>query len=80
MPIPRRNPLLRAPRFPPQPRPRCTSRSNAIAWRLDNFYDFRNWRDVTRYKTRLQDALHSTGSTRLPRVTVTRPNRSGPTP
>lgn len=47
--------------------------------RLKNFYNFRNWRDVTRYKTRLQDALHSTGSTRLPTVTLTRPAPRGPT-
>ena len=40
--------------------------------RLENFYDFRSSRDVTRYKTRLQDALHSTGSTRLPTATLIR--------
>jgi hypothetical protein len=49
-----------------------------ISLKLDNFYDFRDWRDVTRYKTRLQDALHSIGSTRLPRVTVIRHKRPGP--
>jgi hypothetical protein len=37
---------------------------------LENFYDFRNWKDVTRYKTRLQEGLHSIGSTRLPRATI----------
>ncbi len=47
--------------------------------RLRNFYNFRNWRDVTRYKMRLQDALHSTGSTRLPTVTLTRRVPRGPT-
>ncbi len=47
--------------------------------KLDNFYNFRDWRDVTRYKTRLQEGLHSTGSTRLPTVTVTRSKRPGPT-
>ncbi len=36
--------------------------------KLDNFYDFRSSKDVTRYKMRLQDALSSTGSTRLPKV------------
>jgi len=52
---------------------------SATIVKLDNFYDFRNWRDVTRYKTQLQDALSSTGSTRLPRVTLIRQNNSGPT-
>jgi hypothetical protein len=47
--------------------------------KLDNFYNFRDWRDVTRYKMRLQDGLHSTDSTRLPRVTVTRSRPRGPT-
>ena len=47
--------------------------------KLDNFYDFRDWRDVTRYKTRLQEGLRSTGSTRLPRVTVIPRKRPGPT-
>jgi hypothetical protein len=47
--------------------------------RLDNFYNFHNWRDVIRYKTQLQDALRSTGSTRLPTVTLIRRVRSGPT-
>ncbi|QEG37839.1 hypothetical protein Pr1d_51870 [Bythopirellula goksoeyrii] len=47
--------------------------------RLKNFYNFHDWRDVTRYKTQLQDALHSTGSTRLPTVTLIRSVRSGPT-
>ena len=47
--------------------------------RLENFYDFRSWKDVTRYKTRLQDALHSTGSTRLPKATLIRSTRAGPT-
>ncbi len=47
--------------------------------KVANFYDFRDWRDVIRYKTRLQDALHSTGSTRLPTVTLTRTKPVGPT-
>jgi hypothetical protein len=46
--------------------------------RLENFYDFRNWKDVTRYKTRLQDGLLSIGSTRLPRATLIRSTRRGP--
>ena len=47
--------------------------------RLENFYDFRSSRDVTRYKMRLQAGLHSTGSTRLPRATLIRTRRAGPT-
>jgi hypothetical protein len=47
--------------------------------KLENFYDFRSSRDVTRYKTRLQDALHSTGSTRLPKATLIHLRRPGPT-
>ena len=37
---------------------------------LGNFYDFQDMRDVTRYKTRLQEGLLSIDSTRLPTVTV----------
>ncbi len=40
--------------------------------RLDNFYNFRDMRDVTRYKMRLQEGLHSIDSMRLPTVTVRR--------
>ena len=58
---------------------RRTNRSNVTSVRLKNFYNFHDWRDVTRYKTQLQDALHSTGSTRLPTVTLTRTVPSGPT-
>jgi hypothetical protein len=47
--------------------------------KLENFYDFRNWRDVTRYKTQLQDGLRSIGSTRLPKATLIRIARAGPT-
>ena len=56
-----------------------TSRSNVTKWKLSNFYDFRNLRDVTRYKMQLQDALRSTDSMRLPTVTVIRRKRFGPT-
>lgn len=52
---------------------------SVMSVRLENFYNFRNLRDVTRYKMRLQDALHSTGSTRLPRVTLIRHAPPGPT-
>jgi len=47
--------------------------------RLDNFYNFRDWRDVTRYKMQLQEGLRSIDSMRLPRVTVTPVKRPGPT-
>ncbi|MCG8451378.1 MAG: hypothetical protein MI725_17570 [Pirellulales bacterium] len=52
---------------------------NETTLRLDNFYNFRNWRDVTRYKMRLQDALHSTGSTQLPKMTLIRSEQVGQT-
>lgn len=58
---------------------RCFILSSATTVKLANFYDFRNWRDVTRYKTRLQDGLRSTGSTRLPTVTLIRREPHGPT-
>jgi hypothetical protein len=48
------------------------NRSSVMIVRLENFYDFRNWKDVIRYKTRLRDGLHSIGSTRLPRATLIR--------
>lgn len=47
--------------------------------KLENFYDFRSWKDVTRYKTRLQEGLHSIGSTRLPKATLIHRVRCGPT-
>jgi len=53
------------------------SRSSVTTMKLDNFYDFRSSRDVTRYKMRLQDALFSTGSTRLPKIMLTRRRQVG---
>ncbi len=64
---PRRRPPPRTAPFARQnSRSNANSPSSATTVKLENFYDFRNWKDVTRYRTRLQDGLHSTGSTRLP--------------
>jgi hypothetical protein len=75
----RRPPLRRAPFPPPSKKSTISNPSSATTVKLENFYDFRNWKDVTRYKTRLQDGLHSTGSMRLPRATLTRREPPGPT-
>ena len=66
----------RAPRLTRQPR---FDPSSEISLKLGNFYDFQDWRDVIRYKTRLQEGLRSTDSTRLPRATLIRSRRTGRT-
>ena len=74
---PRRRPPQRSAPFalPPQAS-NSDSPSSATIVKLANFYDFRSSRDVIRYKTRLQDGLHSTGSTRLPTATLIRSTRA----
>jgi hypothetical protein len=70
-------------RIPPNKRnarfERPRNLSSVTVLKLENFYDFRNWKDVTRYKMRLQDGLLSTGSTRLPTATLIGRERRGPT-
>lgn len=55
------------------------NRSSVTTRKLVNFYDFRNSKDVIRYKMRLQDGLHSTDSTRLPTEILIHSERVGPT-
>ena len=52
----------RSPRF----KKRQGNPSSVTIARLENFYDFHSWKDVTRDKMRLQDGLDSSGVTRLP--------------
>ena len=53
---------MNRPASPGLHQPAFSSQPSVMIVKLANFYDFRSSRDVTRYKTRLQDGLLLTGS------------------